>query len=314
MLRRNTRMVTDYQVVDCGQLAREKQNHPKWIEYAELVKRAKAVVTDQDPAAGIRFLAERLQGGEEWRKVPYNHLMLSTVYAADNDDPIYDDIRLPAGVNDFINYNPAGAYLQTRRDLLRSELTDAFKKGYTVKSVGCGDGKAELLALRDSAGSNARLICIDKSPEALQSIRNNADKFGIGKRVSTMEQDALSPDWEFDGQVDVIVCVGFITDYLRGELLTGMFKKLLGGTKDGGRMITNITCPDTPFIDYVGHVLRWSVASISGKGLQTFTQEDFINHLEFLPYHLTTRIMDFDYGALCVLDKQNSLGVEKTNK
>lgn len=84
--------------------------------------------------------------------------------------------------------------------LLVKNYLDQFPKGQPVLDLGCGSGRNALYI----AKNGFKVTCIDISSEAINNLKEKADKLGVGENIRIKIQDVAEfDDW---GKYGAIIC------------------------------------------------------------------------------------------------------------
>ena len=123
-------------------------------------------------------------------------------------------------------YNPLGWRLRLEREVrsLRKEMRGATLG--RVLSLGCGDGKFELML----APWARQVVGLDISPQGIELARRQAAQQGI----TNVEFRCLSfSDLSWDDKFDTIICLAFLHHVPEDEL-PGLLKQCFDHLKPGG--------------------------------------------------------------------------------
>ena len=127
-------------------------------------------------------------------------------------------------------YNLVGWRLRMERELRLLRLAagpDGLKR---VLSIGCGDGRFELMVARHAEFVTA----IDISPEAIELAKENAAKLG----VSNVEFRCMPvSEFSWEARFDVVLCVAFL-HHLPEPKLPDFLRDVFVHTAPGGLLFT----------------------------------------------------------------------------
>ncbi len=108
-------------------------------------------------------------------------------------------------------YNLTGWRLRMERDLHLARREAPGGRFGRVLSIGCGDGRFELMVARHAD----RVTALDISPQAIDAARRNAREEGVGNaefRCGTIR------DLELGEPFDAVMCIGFLHHVPEAEL------------------------------------------------------------------------------------------------
>jgi tRNA G37 N-methylase Trm5 len=118
---------------------------------------------------------------------------------------------------------PDVIYVPTRQTVVDAMLNVAkVKAGDVVYDLGCGDGRIVVSA----AKLGARGIGIDIDPQRVAEANVNAQRNGVGDRVTILNQDLFTTDFS-----DANVVTLYLLPYLNLKLRPILWKTLKPGTR-----------------------------------------------------------------------------------
>lgn len=119
-------------------------------------------------------------------------------------------------------------FVATDVEVVRAMLTLAgVTRGDVVYDLGCGDGRIVIAAAREFG---ARGVGIDLDPRLIHEARANAERAGVGDRVTFRVEDLFGTDLR---EATVV------TLFLSPELNTRLRPKLVAELPPGGRIVSH---------------------------------------------------------------------------
>jgi ubiquinone/menaquinone biosynthesis C-methylase UbiE len=124
--------------------------------------------------------------------------------------------------------DPDVPFVPTPNEVVSAMLKLAdVKKSDTLYDLGCGDGRIVITAAQKFG---ARAVGVDINPERIQDATQNAQKAGVGNRVSFRQGDLFEADIK-----DATV----VTLYLLPSVNLKLKPKLLADLKPGTRIVSH---------------------------------------------------------------------------